>query len=268
MTAAPYEKNRSNPFRLRTDSESDLRERNRAPSGNGDVDRNRLIREPNRRRVAVLGTPATIIEALAVALNAPHDLEAVGVASNEEEMCRVVEVHQPDVVVVYASHIEKDMLESITRLRRAANTLRVVILSEQPTVPMLAHAAAAGVVACLPLDIGLRDLIGAVRADTTAAILVGASSLAARNREADRALADNAAVTLTRRELEVLALLAEGLSPSVIAKRLFVSVYTARGHVKNVLRKLGAHSQLEAVAIASRVGLMPWRDPPNSQVAP
>ena len=62
---------------------------------------------------------------------------------------------------------------------------------------------------------------------------------------------------LTAREQEVLALMGEGLDPSAIAERLVLSVYTARGHVKNVMMKLGAHTQLEAVVLATKSGLLP-----------
>jgi DNA-binding CsgD family transcriptional regulator len=61
---------------------------------------------------------------------------------------------------------------------------------------------------------------------------------------------------LTAREEEVLALMGEGLDPSAIAERLVLSVYTARGHVKNVMAKLGAHTQLEAVVLATKAGLL------------
>ncbi len=64
-------------------------------------------------------------------------------------------------------------------------------------------------------------------------------------------------VRLTAREQEVLALMGEGLDPTAIAERLVVSVYTARGHVKNVMMKLGAHTQLEAVVLATKSGLLP-----------
>jgi DNA-binding CsgD family transcriptional regulator len=59
---------------------------------------------------------------------------------------------------------------------------------------------------------------------------------------------------LTRRELQVLRLMAAGLPNKAIADRLFVSLHTARNHVKSILRKLGAHSRLEAVAIAVHGG--------------
>ena len=64
---------------------------------------------------------------------------------------------------------------------------------------------------------------------------------------------------LTARELEVLRLLGEGRDLRAIAELLGVSLHTCRGHVKNVLVKLGAHSQLEAVVIASRSGLLRLR---------
>ena len=65
------------------------------------------------------------------------------------------------------------------------------------------------------------------------------------------------AARLTAREQEVLMLMGEGLDPNAIAERLVVSVYTARGHVKNVMMKLGAHTQLEAVVLATKSGLLP-----------
>src|SRR6266702_3864939 len=69
--------------------------------------------------------------------------------------------------------------------------------------------------------------------------------------------ADTDLARFTGREREVLALMGEGLDPAAIAERLVVSVHTARGHVKNVMMKLGAHTQLEAVVLATRTGLLP-----------
>jgi DNA-binding NarL/FixJ family response regulator len=61
---------------------------------------------------------------------------------------------------------------------------------------------------------------------------------------------------LTAREIEVLNLLADGVSNQVIAERLVVSLHTVRNHVQNVITKLGAHSKLEAVATAVREGIL------------
>jgi DNA-binding CsgD family transcriptional regulator len=62
---------------------------------------------------------------------------------------------------------------------------------------------------------------------------------------------------LTAREMDVLTLLGDGLDPKQIAGRLCISVHTTRGHLKNIMMKLGAHSQVQAVVIAARAGLLP-----------
>lgn len=66
--------------------------------------------------------------------------------------------------------------------------------------------------------------------------------------------AGEAIVRLTRRETEILQLLARGLSNEVISKQLYISPTTTRNHIQNILGKLGVHSKLEAVAYAVRAG--------------
>jgi DNA-binding CsgD family transcriptional regulator len=72
----------------------------------------------------------------------------------------------------------------------------------------------------------------------------------------DGAGTDDVPIALTPREREVLALLAEGASNKAIARALAVSLHTAKFHVASLTEKLGAHSRLEAIAIAIRAGLV------------
>ncbi len=65
-----------------------------------------------------------------------------------------------------------------------------------------------------------------------------------------------AAVSLTNREVEVISLLAQGANANAISQKLVISPATARNHIQNILGKLGVHSALEAVAYASRNGLL------------
>jgi DNA-binding NarL/FixJ family response regulator len=79
--------------------------------------------------------------------------------------------------------------------------------------------------------------------------------LAARHRDRERE--DRQAIErLSRRELEVLQLLAEGLGSKEIADRLFITVRTERNHVASILAKLGVHSQLQAVLFVLRYGII------------
>lgn len=108
--------------------------------------------------------------------------------------------------------------------------------------------------------------------DRVAGLTIGADDYLAKPFAADELLARlrrllrraptvAAHSTLTRREHEVLWLLAEGLDQGAIAERLVISPKTVGTHIERVLAKLGAHSRAEAVALAYRLGVVPVRQP-------
>ncbi len=208
------------------------------------------------RRIVVAGASTTIVEALGVALSGQPGLEVLSTAISEPDTFELIARRRPDAVVLYLPKLSTETIKVIDQLKEHDPELRVVMLTGQPSVQALAQAAEAGAAACLSLNAHFRDLAEAVRADTTDTMLVDKTSLSApaEAQQVDRR--DEGATTLTRRELEVLAMLADGYSPPAIAAELVISIYTARGHVKSVLRKLGAHSQLEAAAVARRLSLV------------
>ncbi len=208
------------------------------------------------RRTVVGGEATTVVEALAIALSGQPGVQVVARASRESDLLNLVVSECPDAVVIYSPQLNVETIDMAGRLKTHDADLRVVLLAAEPSFHLLAQAAAVGVAAHLSVNAGLHELAEAIRLDSSGTMLLDPSSLlvASPRSHADDASVDPAA--LTRRELEVLAMLADGYSPPAIATHLVISIYTARGHVKNVLRKLGAHSQLEAVAAARRMGLL------------
>jgi DNA-binding NarL/FixJ family response regulator len=109
--------------------------------------------------------------------------------------------------------------------------------------------------------------------DRVAGLTIGADDYLVKPFAADELLArlrgllrragrpEAAASTLTRRELEVLRLLADGLDQAEIAERLVISPKTVGTHIERILAKLGAHSRAEAVALAYRLRVVPVRLP-------
>jgi DNA-binding NarL/FixJ family response regulator len=109
-------------------------------------------------------------------------------------------------------------------------------------------AAKAGACALLPKDGSLAEMLEAIRSAPRGKFLVHPAVLAQGSREGKSH--GTPIPELTPRELQVLQMLGSGAGAHVIARELGISLATCRGHVKNVLAKLGAHSQLEAVVIA------------------
>ena len=122
----------------------------------------------------------------------------------------------------------------------------------------MTRAADAGVCALLPKVGSLPNVLHALRTARRGSFVVDQSllqTLITRGTEDDPARH----TPLSDRETEVLALMAEGVDARRAAQRLDISIHTFRGHVRHVLSKLDAHSQLEAVAIAKREGLLSMR---------
>jgi DNA-binding NarL/FixJ family response regulator len=162
----------------------------------------------------------------------------------------------PDVLLLDADGI--DLPAAVANLDAAFPDVCLVLLSRalQPAVLRAAHGGR--VCRVVLQESSLEELVEALRGTAGDDLGIGPAglSLLVERVQADGALANGAVPSLTLREREVLALLGAGHDPRSIARRLGISIHTARGHVRRLLGKLGAHSQLEAVATARRRGLL------------
>jgi len=198
-------------------------------------------------------------EALAFMLDREPDLSVVAQAGSagEARACdatwslAVVDLGLPD-------GNGADLVESLFERVPGA---RIVVLTASSRPAELAAAYEAGAAGVVQKTAAISEIVEAIRAVASGQSLVDASELveilrqARRQRERDavgRQLADK----LTPREREVLQALADGRSNREIAVQLHITVETQRTHMVNILSKLGAHSQLQALVIAVRHGIV------------
>src|ERR671930_797086 len=191
------------------------------------------------------------------ALLAQHGFSVVGQASDGEEAIGLARRLHPQLVLLDLSMPGLSGLDALPRLREAAPSCEVVVLTASGTEENLLSAIRAGAAGYLlksepPARI-VEFLRGVAQGE---AALSGA--VARRLLEQVRAgggrssgVPDAIAAALSARELEVLLLLDEHLGTDEIARRLFISEHTVRSHVKSLLRKLGVSSRREALEALS-----------------
>jgi DNA-binding NarL/FixJ family response regulator len=213
---------------------------------------------PTPIRVLIVDDHDVFASSLAQVLGLEPDLLALGTASSIAEARTMIPSTLPDVVLMDHRLPDGDGVEAIAELHELRSSTKFVVLTASTADHVLVTAIESGATGFLSKSRSLDEVRSAVRAAHSGEAVISPEMLARllprlnRRREPGR-------VELTERELEVLALLSEGLTNTDIAKRMVVSVHTVRNHVANLSAKLGAHSKLEALSIAIRRGLLPDR---------
>jgi len=188
---------------------------------------------------------------------ADRGIDFVGSAAHLESISDQLVDVEPDVVLVETTADTYE--ESLNTLEDAevARDHAVIVLSEQPKSGWLSRALRAGVRAVLPREITPEQLRAALEAASAGLLVIHPADL-------DNALpaaimpaaAGELPEPLTRREREVLQMLAAGLVNKEIAARLAISDHTVKFHVASILGKLGASTRTEAVSSGIRRGLV------------
>ena len=210
-------------------------------------------------RVLVVDDHRAVAESIAMAIDLQPDMRCVGIAATIAETRAVFLTSHPDVLLTDVRLPDGDGVDASRSLLELDPDLRVVVLTAFTDVELVARVASIGGCGLLPKESSISSVLSALRRAGEGAISVdgGVLSVLLEDAQGARPAASAPAVTLTEREAEVLGCLSQGLDPQTIARRLGISVHTCRGHVKSILGKLEAHSQLEAVVKAMRQGLVP-----------
>jgi two-component system, NarL family, response regulator YdfI len=191
-------------------------------------------------------------------LLAAHNIEVAASSATVDALAEMLADAAPDVVLIDSSGEPfESALESILTSGLASD-VSVVILGDGMTPAASTDALRAGIRAALPGDISPDQLVATLQA-VASGLLVLHPSHANEGLPAGSApprTLDELAESLTRRELEVLQMLAAGLSNKEIAARLNISEHTVKFHVASILGKLGAASRTEAVSLGIRRGLV------------
>ena len=173
-------------------------------------------------------------------------IEVVAEARNGVEAVDISLRERPDVVLMDLRMPELDGASATSEIKRQRERTQIVVLTTYETDSDIVRAIDAGAIGYLLKDVSLEEIRSAVRAAARGEPVL-ASAVAARLLDRTRGAGRHA---LTARELEVLALVARGMSNSEIAKDLLVSATTVKAHLAHIYRKLGVTDRTAAVTAA------------------
>ena len=211
--------------------------------------------------VLIVDDHLAVAESLQALLSREADLDISEVATNGNAALRIAGEKAPQVVLMDQNLSGETGVVVASKILEAHPGTAIVMLSGAMTQDELASAVEAGVCGYLMKSTPAAEIVKAIRRAAAGEILLPPDELAAllrfgRERGRQRDERERTLPQLTRRESEVLGLMASAADAERIARELKISVNTARGYIQNVLEKLGAHSRLEAVVRATELGLL------------
>ncbi|MFZ1062088.1 MAG: response regulator transcription factor [Acidimicrobiales bacterium] len=192
-----------------------------------------------------------VAEMFAMLIEREPDMQLAGTAHGVAEALALVRSEHPHVVLMDYRLPDGDGITAVREILEGQPETHILMLSGDAPEDLMAQAIEAGCVGMLAKNRPMDELLSAIRSASRGELVFRVEEMNTLL-EHLRKPTNPDAEFLTRREIEVLQLLAEGYSTDRIANTLFISIHTVRNHVSKILSKLGAHSKLEAVAIATR----------------
>ncbi|HLF99196.1 MAG TPA: response regulator transcription factor [Acidimicrobiia bacterium] len=220
-------------------------------------------------RVLVCDDHALFRRGLNMILDTESGIEVVAEAEDGVEAVEKAMQLTPDVVLMDVRMPRLSGIEAAARVRESVPSAKILMLTVSDEEEDLYEAVKAGANGYLLKEISIEEVADAIRAVTQGQSLIS-PSMASKLLQEFNVLSKQAddrssphAPKLTERELEVLQLVAQGLSNRKIADKLYISENTVKNHVRNMLEKLHVHSRMEAVLYAMRENLID--DPAKDQ---
>jgi two-component system NarL family response regulator len=214
-------------------------------------------------RVLICDDHALFRRGLVMVLESEPGIDVVAEAEDGEEAVRQAEEAAPDVILMDVRMPKMSGIEATRAISDVVPTAKILMLTVSDEEEDLYEAVKAGATGYLLKEISIEEVANAIRAVMTGQSLISPSMasklLSEFNNLAKAAQQKVLAPKLTDRELQVLKLVAQGMSNREVAEQLFISENTVKNHVRNILEKLHLHSRMEAVVYAVREKLLDIR---------
>ena len=209
-------------------------------------------------RVVICDDHALFRRGLAMVLEEEPGMVVVGEAEDGDAAVAAAEELAPDVVLMDVRMPKRSGIDATRAIAESVPSARIIMLTVSDEEEDLYEAIKAGAAGYLLKEVSIEEVAGAIRSVVSGQSLITpsmASKLLAEFTNLSKRAEQRQAVPtprLTSRELEVLKLVAQGMSNKEIASELYISENTVKNHVRNILEKLHLHSRMEAVMYAVR----------------
>jgi len=203
----------------------------------------------NQIKVLIVDDHTTVLAGLTAIIAMQRDMIVVAEAANGIEGLELWQKHRPDITLLDLRMPKMDGVSLLSEIRQRDHSARVIMLTTYDADLDILRAVKAGAKGYLLKDARREDLLNCIRKVNNGMTCIPSELM-------QKLVTGISGETMTDREQEVLVLLARGKSNKEIGSCLFISEFTVKGHLRSIFGKLNVVSRTEAIAAASRQGLI------------
>jgi len=202
-----------------------------------------------------------IRSSLSIVLSIEEDIDVIGLAENGEQAVAMCGDNKPDLILMDINMPVMNGIEATKRIKVAYSDVKIIVLTTFQEMDFVIEAMQAGAEGYLLKAIDTKDLVAGIRVVANGGTLITqevAKALFTEHVQKAAAIQKNKddMILLSKRELEVLRCIADGLDNQSIADRLFLSIGTVKNYISNLYTKLNVANRLEAVRKAKQEDLI------------
>ena len=209
----------------------------------------------NKIKILITDDHQLVREGIEAMFAGVSDIEVIGLAANGEDAINLAREHKPDVVLMDIVMPGMNGIEAARWIKEIDNDIRIIILTMEISKDYVSAAIKSSVDGYLPKDVGKKVLVDAIRSvhggvryfnDAIKKLIFDDFYTVEKSKNPKKTLPNQ----LTKRESEVLALVASGKSNREVGEALFISVKTVETHKTHILIKLGLNNNAELIRYA------------------
>lgn len=214
----------------------------------------------NKIKVLLVDDHAMVREGLKLALNSKRNIEVIGEASNGNDAIKLALKNAPDIILMDINMPDKDGLSTAKEIKKADKSIKIIILTMLENELYIVDALKNNIEGFLYKDASINELLKAIEEvyngekyyNKEIADKIFEHIASSNNKDS----LPNRKTTLTPRQIEIIKLVATGLTSKVVAEKLFLSELTVIKHRKNIIKKLELKNFTEVVSHAHQEGII------------
>ncbi|MFA6922622.1 MAG: response regulator transcription factor [Bacteroidales bacterium] len=207
-------------------------------------------------KILIADTQIIFFEGIKHILQKNPDIEIIGFATDKQELFQKIKEHKPDLILIDFENVLDFEIENIKEIKSILPDIKILVITASKSKETINKVLKSGIINFIQKDCSIEEFQNALKTTVNGKKYFNEYILGILLNKNNYDSKEDSDVHLTNKEIEIIKLLAQGLTTKDIAQKIFISIHTVNTHRKNILNKLNINNTSELIMYAVRKGII------------